>query len=227
MGSITTAMTTSSKAEYMAAGHCINSTVTPTANTHTSTTVDTVSAMAGVAVGMAVTGSGVPANSFVAAITSATAFVLSQATTTSLSGTTLTISGDPLFVALIAATPTGTYDATSTNYTNVTGNTDETTGTGYSAGGLLLTNVSPVTSGTTAYINFSPNPAWTGATFSTSGCLIYNSIARNGGTSGTNTAGAGRALGVFSFGGVQSVSSGVITLLMPVAAASTAVLRIT
>lgn len=223
---ITTSMTTTFKAEVMAAGHCINAIVTPTGNTNTSTAVDTVSSMAGVAVGMSVTGSGVPSNTFVAAITSGTAFVLSKATTTTLSGTTLTITGDPLYIALIQGTPTGNYDATNTNYTDITGNSDETTGTGYTAGGQLLVNVSPVISGTTGYVNFSPNPSWTGATFSTSGCMIYNSIARLGGTSGTNTTGAGRALAVYSFGGIQSVTSGVLTLLMPSASASTAILRI-
>jgi len=225
-GTITTAMTTSSKAEYMAAGHCINATITATGSSSSSTSYTSVSSLAGIAVGMSFTGTNVGANSVVAAITSASAFTSSVAASGAISGGTLTFVGDLLYVALIIPSPTGTYGAASVNYTDITGNSDEVTGTGYTATGQLLTNVSPVTSGTTGYVNFSPNPSWSGATFSTAGCMIYNSSIRNGGTSGTNLTGAGRALGVFSFGGTQTVTSGVLTLLMPSAAASTAILRL-
>jgi hypothetical protein len=120
----------------------------------------------------------------------------------------------------------GTYGVASVNYTDIVGNSDESSGTGYSAGGTSLTNVSPTTSGTTAYITFSPNPSWTSASFSAAGCMIYNSSARDGGTSGTNSTGGGRACSVHDFGGTQTVSSGTFTVLMPVAASSTAILRI-
>lgn len=226
MGSITTSYATSAKSEHFAAAHCFQGTVTPTANTHTNTTIDTVSTMAGVAVGMSVTGSGVPANAVVASITSNAAFVLSQATSSSLTTTTLTIGGDVFKVALIIPSPTGTYGAASVNYTDITGNSDEVSGSGYTATGVALTNVSPTTSGTTAFVNFSPNPSWTSATFSTAGCMIYNTSVRLGGTSGTNTTGAGRCVGVFSFGGTQTVTAGTLTLLMPSATSSTAIFRI-
>jgi len=226
MGSITTAMTTSSKAEYMAAAHCINATVTATASSSTSTSYTAASSLAGIAIGMTFSGTNVGSGSVVAAITSASAFTSSVASTGSISGGTLTFVADPLFVALIIPSPAGTYGAASVNFTDITGNTDEVSGTGYTTGGLLLTNVSPVTSGTTGYVNFSPNPSWTSATFSTAGCMIYNTVARNGGTSGTNTVGGGRALGVYSFSGTQTVSAGVLTLIMPSATSSTAVLRI-
>ena len=45
-------------------------------------------------------------------------------------------------LALIKPSSSGTYDKTTTNYSNVTGNSDETTGTNYSAGGQTLDNIS-------------------------------------------------------------------------------------
>lgn len=227
MGSITTAFATSAKVEFFNGAHCFAGTVTPTGSTaNTSTSVTSVSSMSGVVVGMGITGTNIPGSTTVAAITSGTALTLSQAATGSASGTTLTISGDTFKIALFVASPTGVYGAATVNYTDMTGNSDETSGTGYSAGGVALTNVSPTSSGTTAYVNFSPNPSWTSASFSTGGALIYNSSVRQGGTSGTNTTGAGRAVGVFSFGGTQTVTAGTLTVLFPSATSSTAIFRL-
>lgn len=226
MGTITTAMTTSSKAEYMQGAHCVNATVTPTASSSSSVHYTSVSSMAGVCVGMSMTGTNVAAGSVVTAIVSATAFDASLAATGSISGGTITISGDAFNIALIKNSPSGSYGATTVNYTDVTGASDEVTGTGYTAGGVVLTNVTPVTSGTTGFLNWSPNPSWTSASFSTAGCIIFNSSARLGGTSGTNTTGGGRALGVWDFGGTQTVSSGTLTILFPSATSSTAIIRI-
>lgn len=122
--------------------------------------------------------------------------------------------GDTFKIALIKVSPTGTYNAASTNYSNITGNSDEVTGSGYTAGGQALTNVEPTTSGTTAFTDFSPDPTWTSASFSTSGCMIYNSTKSNASCS------------VHDFGGTQTVSSGTFTAVMPVADASNAILRI-
>ena len=226
-GSITTAMCSTFKGEILAAGHCINATITATASSSSSTSYTSASSLAGIAVGMSFTGTNVGSGSVVAAITSATAFTSSVASTGSISGGTLTFTGDPLYVALIIPSPTGSYGAATTNYQDVVHNSDEVSGTGYTTAGLLLVNVSPVVSGTGGYVNFSPNPSWTGASFSTAGCIIYNSAIRNGGPSGSySTTGAGRACGVYSFGGTQTVTSGVLTLLMPTAALATAILAI-
>jgi hypothetical protein len=223
---IITNMASSFKSELFAAGHCFNAPVVPTANTHSSTTVDTVSAMAGVAVGMTVTGSGIPANTYVAAITSGTAFVLSQAATTSLTTTPLTITGDVMKMALIIPGMSGTYGVASANFTDIVGHSDETSGTGYVSGGTALTNVSPAISGTTSMVSFFPNPSWTSASFSAAGCMIYNSSVRDGGISGTNATGGGRCCSVHDFGGSQTVSSGVFTVLMPTVGPTTSILRI-
>ncbi len=119
--------------------------------------------------------------------------------------------------ALGIASPTGTYGAATTNYSNLTGNSDEVSGTGYSAGGFAWTaaqNITPLTSGTGAYWQWSVNPSWTSASFSTSGCIIYNSSASN------------KAVYVGSFGGTQTVTSGTLTLVQPTNGVGTSLLQL-
>ena len=122
---------------------------------------------------------------------------------------------DVLKIALLKATAsgTGTYGAASTNYSDITGASDETTGTGYSAGGNTLTNVDPVADGTTAICDFA-DTTWSSASFTTCGAMIYN-------TNNSNSACA-----VLSFGGDQTVSSGDFQIQFPAAAAATAIIRI-
>ena len=122
---------------------------------------------------------------------------------------------DVFKIALLksAAAGTGTYGAASTNYSNITGNTDEASGTGYTAGGNTLTNVTPTSDGTTAITDFA-DTTWSSASFTTCGAMIYN-------TNNSNSACA-----VLSFGGDQTVSSGDFQIQMPAAAASTAIIRI-
>ena len=122
---------------------------------------------------------------------------------------------DTLKIALLKsqAAGSGTYGAASTNYTNITGNSDEASGAGYSAGGNTLTNVTPVADSTTAICDFS-DTTWSSASFTTCGAMIYN-------TSNSNSACA-----VLSFGGDQTVSSGDFQIQFPAAAAATAIIRI-
>lgn len=126
--------------------------------------------------------------------------------------------GHAFLLALGKASPVGTYDATTTNYSTLTGNSDELpAGSGYSTGGYAITaanNVTPLSSGTTAYTTPGVNPSWTSATFSTSGCIMYNSTSGN------------RAAYVGSFGGIQTVSAGTFTVLMPTNNSTTALLRL-
>jgi hypothetical protein len=133
--------------------------------------------------------------------------------------------GNDFRVALMIASTTGTHDATQTNYGSGSGSptvsnlgTDElATAGGYTQGGFDITaanNITPLTSGTTAYTTPGVNPSWTSATFSTSGMLMYNN------TNGT------RAVYVGSFGGTQTVTAGTFTILMPTNNSSTALLRI-
>ena len=122
---------------------------------------------------------------------------------------------DTLKIALLKsqAAGSGTYGAATTNYSTVTGNSDETSGSGFSAGGNTLTNVTPVADSTTAICDFS-DTTWSSASFTTCGAVIYN-------TNNSNSACA-----VLSFGGDQTVSSGDFQIQFPAAAAATAIIRI-
>jgi hypothetical protein len=56
--------------------------------------------------------------------------------------------------------------------------TDEVVGTGYTAGGNVLTGVTVLSSGTTAYLDFD-NVVWNPAGFTARGALIYNTSLGN------------------------------------------------
>jgi hypothetical protein len=101
------------------------------------------------------------------------------------------------------------FTAATTDYTA----TNEVSGTGYTAGGETLTNVTPVTSGTTAIVDF-VDVAWSSATFVARGALIYNS------TLGT------AAVCVLDFGSNRTVKAGTFTITFPAADATSAILRI-
>ena len=120
---------------------------------------------------------------------------------------------DTIKLALIKETPTGTYDASTTNYTNVTGNADEATGTGYSAGGVVLDNVTISSSGETALVDIDDEVIAT-ATISADGCIIYNSSKAN------------RAIAVIDFGGTKTSTNGNFTIDFPASGASTSIIRI-
>lgn len=123
--------------------------------------------------------------------------------------------GNTFKIALFRANASlvGTYGAATTNYSDMTGNSDEVTGTGYTAGGNTLTSVSPTTSGTTAFIDFA-DTVWPTATITASGALIYNS---------TNS---DRAVCVLDFGGDKTSTAGDFTIVFPTADATNAIIRI-
>ena len=113
-----------------------------------------------------------------------------------------------------AASITGTYGVATTNYSDVTGNSDELAATGgYSTGGNDLTNIAPTSASTTAYIDFA-DTEWTSATFTTRGCIIYNSSDSNS------------AVMVINFGADYAVAGGTFKIEWPAAGATTAILRI-
>lgn len=216
---ITTSMLGSFKAELAFGAHRFGATVTPTGNlTNTSNAVASLSAATGINSGMAVSGTGVPASTVIAAVGASTLTLSNNATATN-TGVTLTIQGDTFKCALIKSGMAGTYNASSTNYSNITGNSDEVSGTGYTATGVALTNVSPQNSAGNAYWSFGANPSWTSATFSAAGCMIYNTAANLAGVTG-------RGVSVHDFGGTQSVTAGTFTVLLPANAANTSVLQI-
>ncbi len=118
-----------------------------------------------------------------------------------------------LKIALIKSSPSGTYGAATTNYTDVTGNSDEASGTNYSAGGQNLDGATISTTGTTAIVDFT-DEVFTNVTTSADGCIIYNSSASN------------KAICVIDFGGTVSATAGDLTIQFPAADASNAVIRI-
>ena len=120
---------------------------------------------------------------------------------------------DSLKIALIKDTPTGTYGAATTNYSDVTGNSDEAVGTNYTAGGQALDTATITLSGSTAFVDFA-DEVFTDLTISADGAIIYNSSQAN------------KAIAVFDFGGTVTATSGDFTVVFPTADASNAVIRI-
>jgi len=116
--------------------------------------------------------------------------------------------GDVFKLALY--TSSASLDATTTAYsaTNEVGNS----GT-YAAGGGSLTNVTPTSSGTTAFVDFA-DISFTSATITARGALIYNSSDSN------------RAVAVLDFGADKISTSGTFTVQFPVADATNAIVRI-
>jgi len=116
--------------------------------------------------------------------------------------------GDTFKLALY--TSSATLDASTTAYTV----TNEASGTGYSAGGGTLTNVTPTSSGTTAFTDFA-DLTFSSATITARGCLIYN-----------DTEAGDPAVAVLDFGGDKTSTNGDFTIQFPTADASNAIIRI-
>jgi len=92
--------------------------------------------------------------------------------------------------------------------------TNESSGTNYTSGGATIANVAVAVSGTVAYVDFD-DVSFSSATISdAAGALIYNSSASD------------RAIAVIDFGSTKSVSAGTLTISLPSASASTALIRI-
>ena len=123
------------------------------------------------------------------------------------------INSDTIKIALIKSGESGTYNASTTNYSTVTGNSDEASGTGYSAGGETLQNANLQISGEVAFVDFD-DVTWSGSTISAAGAIIYNSSVSN------------KAIAILSFGGTVASSSGNFVLTMPANNSSNALLRL-
>ena len=115
--------------------------------------------------------------------------------------------GDTFKIALF--TSSATLGAATTAYST----SNETSGTGYTAGGNTLTNVTPTTSGTTAFTDFA-DTTWSTATITARGALIYNSTDSD------------KAVVVLDFGSDKTSTAGDFTIQFPTADASNAIIRI-
>ena len=89
--------------------------------------------------------------------------------------------------------------------------TNEITGTGYVAGGKVLTNIAPSSSNGVAFISFD-TVSWDPAAFTTRGALIYNSV--------TNA-----AVCVLNFGSDKTCNN-TFSITFPPATSSDGVIRI-
>lgn len=88
----------------------------------------------------------------------------------------------------------------------------ETAGTGYTAGGMTLTNLGVSESGTQAYASWG-DVTWPNASFTAAGGLIYNSSKGN------------KAVAVLNFGGTYTVNTSVpFTVAFPPNNSTTAII---
>tara|TARA_R100000935_G_scaffold38368_1_gene59604 strand:- start:54 stop:482 length:429 start_codon:yes stop_codon:yes gene_type:complete len=118
-----------------------------------------------------------------------------------------TTSGNSFKLALY--TSSASLGATTTAYTS----SNEASGTNYSATGAALTNITPVSSGTTAIADFA-DLTFSNVTITARGCLIYND---------TNS---DKSVAVLDFGGDKTSTAGDFTIQFPAADASNAIIRI-
>lgn len=118
-------------------------------------------------------------------------------------------SGNTFKLALY--TNSASFTAATTAYTA----TNEVSNSGtYSAGGGALTNVTPTSSGTTALTDFA-DLAFTSATITARGALIYNDSAAGDPT-----------VAVLDFGADKTSTTGTFTIQFPTADATNAIIRI-
>lgn len=116
--------------------------------------------------------------------------------------------GDTFNLALY--TSSASLDATTTAYTD----TNEVSGTGYTAKGAALTNVNPTTSSTTAFTDFD-DLTFSSSSITARGALIFN-----------ETASGDPAVCSLDFGADKTSSSGDFTIQFPTADATNAIIRI-
>ena len=112
---------------------------------------------------------------------------------------------DTLKLALYTSLVTLNEDTTAYSVTH------EVVGSGYSAGGVVLTGVTINNSNGIVYVNFN-NAAWNPASFTSAGGLIYNFSKAN------------RSIAVISFGNDKTATN-TFTVQMPANTVSSALLR--
>jgi len=120
-----------------------------------------------------------------------------------------TSTGNTFKLALYDNTPS--FTAATTAYTS----SGEVANSGtYSAGGGALTNVTPTSSGTTAFTDFA-DLSFTSATITAFGAMIYN-----------DTAAGDPTVCVLDFGGAKTSTNGTFTIIFPTADSTSAIIRI-
>jgi len=139
--------------------------------------------------------------------------ILGQAQTTTfklnlLKGLENFFTGSPYVYKIALYNATATINSETTAYTT----DNEITGTGYTAGGEVLSpTLGSDTSNNTAYVTFA-NVTWSPANFTAAGALIYNST--------TNA-----SVAVLNFGADKTATTS-FTIQFPPATSTSAILRI-
>jgi hypothetical protein len=123
-----------------------------------------------------------------------------------------TVGGDTFKLALYDNSASFTAATTAYTVTNEVANS----GT-YAAGGGTLVNVTPTSSGTTAFTDFD-DLSFTSATITAFGALIYNTTPTHTYTNPT--------VCVLDFGGAKTSTNGTFTIIFPTADATDALIRI-
>jgi hypothetical protein len=123
-----------------------------------------------------------------------------------------TAGGDTFKLALYDNSASFTAATTAYTVTNEVANS----GT-YAAGGGTLVNVTPTSSGTTAFTDFA-DLSFTSATITAFGALIYNTTPTHTYTNPT--------VCVLDFGGAKTSTNGTFTIIFPTADATDALIRI-
>ena len=124
-------------------------------------------------------------------------------------GHDLGTSGNTLKIALY--TSSATMGATTSAYSA----TNEVSGTGYTAGGATLSSQAVAYDATNQVAYFdAADPAWTTATITARGALIYNNTKSNA------------SVAVLDFGSDYTSTAGTFTVQLPSAAYNTAIIRI-
>jgi hypothetical protein len=111
-------------------------------------------------------------------------------------------------------TSSASLGAATTGYST----SNEASGSGYTAGGAALTNVTPTTSGTTAFCDFN-DLTFSSSTITANGAMIYNTT--TGGGSNTTD-----SCIILAFGADKTATNGDFTIQFPTADASNAIIRI-
>lgn len=117
--------------------------------------------------------------------------------------------GDGWKLALYTSSATLNKSTTVYSATNEVGNSGS-----YAAGGGVLTSATPVLDGDTAILDFA-DLAFTAATITARGCLIYNTSESN------------KSAFVLDFGADKTSTAGTFTIQFPAPAAGTAIFGLT
>jgi hypothetical protein len=117
--------------------------------------------------------------------------------------------GDTFKLALYDNSASFTAATTAYTVTNEVANSGS-----YAAGGGTLTNVTPTSTGTTAFTDFA-DLSFTSATITAFGALIYN-----------DTAAGDPTVCVLDFGGAKTSTSGTFTIIFPTDDSTSAIIRI-